>query len=121
MLYVPVIYGTVSILLHRLHALPVGDSALSDHIMLYPITSYQITSQPILQYSNIPPLPLPPTSTHTHPRSTGANQESSRSHQVMQLCLREKVATGPPTMVGPGRRKVSAPAQPKVRLDEIRR
>jgi hypothetical protein len=39
----------------------------------------------------------------------------------MQLCLREKVATGPPTMVGPGRRKVSAPAQPKVRREERRR
>jgi kinesin family protein 2/24 len=48
--------------------------------------------------------------------STGANLESSRSHQVMQLVLREKVAGNAPVALGPsaaGRRKVVAPAQPK--------
>jgi hypothetical protein len=46
--------------------------------------------------------------------STGANMESSRSHQIMQLVLREQVPTSSvPVSVGAGRRRVSVAPVPK--------
>ena len=91
-----------------------------DHTPLHPISPISLTLSPprTSSYPFLSPLPSHPSPSHpsTLPYSfTSSPPLTSPSlSQVMQLCLREKVATGPPTMVGPGRRKVSAPAQPKV-------
>ena len=47
-------------------------------------------------------------------RSTGANMESSRSHQIMQLVVMEKPSAVVAPVIHLGRRKVQPPTLPKV-------